>query len=163
MKYKSYIAYTDGAAVPNPGYGSWSYVVYKDGKIIDQQTGFEKQTTNNRMEMYAVLQVMKKYKDVTINSDSDLTVKAVNLWMFNWQKNKWKTASKSPVKNLDLVKDLYRFYNEDFHKLLWIRGHNGSEGNELVDKMCKNTLIENIGKDLYDKLSNKNIIIYRDF
>ena len=113
-----------------------------------------KNTTNNRMELQAIYEALmladEFYKDekVKIISDSAYCVNMINDWISNWARNGWKTASKKPVENIDLVKEIYKLINQEFYhcSVEKIDGHNGFVGNELADFLAT----ENLNK--YDKL-----------
>lgn len=138
--------YTDGACSGNPGIGAWSCIRYDadTNTIYDAFVGQENpayQTTNNRMELMGLLQALElattKYidYDVCIYSDSAYTVNTFNEWIYTWATNNWITSTKEPVKNLDLIKELYEYTKKDFpnYGVYKIAGHNNEIGNELAD------------------------------
>lgn len=136
--------YTDGACANNPGLGGWGAILMyekSDGATIKKEIskGF-KLTTNNRMELSAVvdsLSTLKKACEVELYSDSKYVVDAINnKWLDSWQAKGWKTGSKSPVKNIDLWKKLIPLL--DFHsvRFIWVKGHNENEFNERCDKLA---------------------------
>ncbi len=137
---KKVVIYTDGACSYNPGPGGWGCVlIYKD----TQRTfsGFNKNTTNNQMEMQAVIEALKKLTEpceVDLYSDSAYVVNAFNAgWIDNWKKNNWKTAQRKPVKNDDLWKQmdgLVAMHNVTFHK---VKGHSDVELNNLCDSLAR--------------------------
>jgi ribonuclease HI len=136
--------YTDGSCKGNPGKGSWAMIVFQDKKIIDQFGDFDPSTTNNKMELTAILQALQYIKhknikdDVIIHSDSEYSVKSINLWIDGWIKRHWKN-----VKNTEILKPISVLKNELQNvKYVHVRGHNGDYGNELVDKLC-NDIIDN--------------------
>ncbi|HKL12249.1 MAG TPA: ribonuclease H, partial [Halanaerobiales bacterium] len=103
-------------------------------------TGYEPDTTNNRMELRAVieaLQVVKKNKKIILYSDSNYVVKGINEWIKSWKKRGWRTASNKPVKNLDLWKKLDKLFDKKNVKLKKVAAHSGNEFNEKVDKLAK--------------------------
>lgn len=131
--------YTDGACSGNPGVGGWAAVLIYKGKQ-KQLSGGEKETTNNRMELTAVirgLEALKEECDVKIYSDSAYVVNAINNgWITNWQLNGWKTSSKEEVSNKDLwekLLDLLSTHNSTFVK---VKGHSTNELNNLCDKLA---------------------------
>lgn len=133
--------YTDGSCDPNPGFGGWAFVVILNEKVVMKKTGYEPNTTNNRMEYIAAIEAIStcsstffEYQDVTIYSDSQLLVNTYNKWVDKWMKSKKKLETK---KNLDLVKLL--FEHKQKHpkiKVQWVRGHNGNKWNEFVDELA---------------------------
>lgn len=142
-----YIAYTDGGCYPNPGNGAWAYVVMRGNTVIEQQSGFESNTTNNRMEYLGLIKVLEKYDKIVVCSDSQLLVNTVNKWMHSWFKRGWKKKGGS-IKNLDLVQKLHRLYNSDNHEVKWVKGHSGILGNELADELCTKTVSLNTGMSI---------------
>lgn len=131
--------FTDGACKGNPGPGGWG-VLLRYGKTEKQLCGGERETTNNRMELTAVIEGLKALKrpcEVSITTDSQYVKNGINEWMTNWLKNGWKTASKKPVKNVDLWQalnsELARQASVSWH---WVRGHNGHPENELADQLA---------------------------
>ena len=136
---KSVILYTDGACSGNPGIGGWAFVLkYKNAE--KQVSGGEEQTTNNRMELTAVirgLEALKEKCDVKIYSDSAYVVNAfVNDWLTPWQLNGWKNSQKKEVLNKDLwekLLSLTKFHKVEFIK---VKGHADNELNNLCDKMA---------------------------
>lgn len=135
------IIYTDGSSLGNPGQGGWAAILSSQGKTKEMYGGF-RQTTNNRMELYAIIQALASLKtectNVTIFTDSQLIVNSINKgWIENWQKNNWKKADKKPVLNIDLWKQLLPLLNKHHVKFIWIEGHIGIAGNERCDELCK--------------------------
>lgn len=130
------IIYTDGGCEPNPGEGGWAFAVYQYQDIQYIEYGYEKDTTNNRMELQAVINAIiysEHESGVTIYSDSKYVVDGFNFWMYKWRKKGWKKKG-GEIKNLDFWKKLNQLKIENpFIELDWVRGHNGSEGNELAD------------------------------
>ena len=132
--------YTDGACSGNPGPGGWGAVlIYGENK--KEISGGNKNTTNNIMEITAVIEALKCLKNeckATVYSDSAYVVNCFNQgWIYNWKKNNWKTSTKGPVKNKELWEELYTLvkkYNVEFVK---VKGHSGVEGNEEADKLAK--------------------------
>lgn len=126
------ILYTDGSASPNPGPGGWA-VIEKDRPVaLGSEDG---ETTNIRMEGRALIEALKYVEDepVEVHTDSEFWVNVVTKWAPGWEANGWK-KSKGAIKNLDLVKELYDLYNHSNAKLVWVRGHIGTDGNELADE-----------------------------
>lgn len=124
--------YTDGSASPNPGPGG--YAVICDGKPI--ALGSEDgDTTNIRMEGKALIAALKVAgsETVEIHTDSEFWINVLTKWAPGWEAKGWKKSS-GPIKNLDIVQELYLLYKASRAKLVWVRGHNGDLGNELADR-----------------------------
>lgn len=147
--------YTDGAALPtNPGRGGWSFIILENGQEIDRDSGGFRFTTNNRMEILAVLNSLyalnEGYKDhkIRIFCDSTYVVNGCNTWAENWVKT---GARKS---NMDLWNQIVELKKEYDIELKWVRGHNGNHYNELCDEMANlaaNTPY-NIADIIYEKI-----------
>lgn len=133
------VLYTDGACLGNPGPGGWAAVIIND-KTREISGGFAK-TTNNRMEINALIQALKNIPEnsnVTAYTDSKYLHDALDKgWLKKWQKNGWKTASKSPVKNKDLWEELISLLNKHNLNLKWVPGHSGQNENERCDHLAK--------------------------
>ena len=131
--------YTDGACRGNPGKGGWGAVLVY-GTIERELSGGEPLTTNNRMELSAVIAALSALKEpceVTLTTDSQYVVNAIEKgWLANWQKNNWRKSDKSEVLNVDLWKKLLELL--DTHKVgfVWVKGHNGHPYNERCDKLA---------------------------
>ena len=137
------IIYTDGACSGNPGPGGWGTVLmYKD--IEKEISGGAKETTNNIMELTAVVKGLKILKfpcEVELYSDSAYIVNAFNQgWIFNWKKKNWKTADGKEVKNKEIWKELYRLTK--IHKVTFIKvkGHSDNEYNNRCDELARNAI-----------------------
>ena len=132
------IIYTDGACRGNPGPGGWGAIL--DYKGIEKELyGAEKHTTNNRMELMAVikaLEILKQTCLVKLYSDSSYVLKGITDWMPNWKKRGWKTASKTAVKNEDLWRRLDALIVSHQIEWLWVKGHSGNIGNERADQLA---------------------------
>jgi ribonuclease HI len=132
-------AFTDGGAVPNPGPGGWGAVYVVDGDIVAEASGHEADTTNNRMELQALIEAAKLIPEgtaTTVYSDSNLAVQTINEWAAGWEKRNWKRKS-GPVQNLDLVKQAYyTFRRRPELKLEWIAAHSGYRWNEYADALA---------------------------
>lgn len=133
--------YTDGACSGNPGAGGWG-VILRCGAVEKELSGGEQETTNNRMELTAVieaLKVLKKVCRITLYTDSRYVMDGINQWMPNWKNNGWRTANKkSPVKNIDLWQQLDTLAAQHQIKWVWVKGHNGHPENERVDTLARN-------------------------
>ena len=136
--------YTDGACSGNPGPGGYGTILrFKDkvGVYHEKElTAGYKTTTNNRMELLAVivgLEALKKPCKVKITSDSKYFIDAFEKkWIDNWQKNNWRTADKKPVKNVELWQRLLVAMKPHEFELVWVKGHNGHEFNERCDELA---------------------------
>jgi ribonuclease HI len=131
--------YTDGACLGNPGPGGWGAILlYKEHR--KEISGSEKDSTNNRMEMRAVIEALKTLKkstEVTIYTDSKYVMDGSTKWILNWKKNGWRTADKKPLKNLELWQELDEEAAKHKIKWVWVKGHNGNHFNELVDELAR--------------------------
>lgn len=130
--------FTDGSATPNPGPGGWGAVYVVDGEVVAQAHGHEVHTTNNRMELLAVIEgiaLVPEGTAATIYSDSKLVVQTLNEWAAGWKARGWKRKT-GPVENLDLVKRAHEaFEARPELDLEWIRAHDGSRWNEYADAL----------------------------
>ena len=132
--------YTDGACKGNPGPGGWG-VLLQSGATTKELYGGETGTTNNRMEMMAVIQglsALKRPCAVTLYLDSQYVLKGVTEWLPGWKAKGWRTAAKAPVKNAELWQRLDALAHQAGHKIdwRWVRGHNGDAGNERADALA---------------------------
>lgn len=136
---KSVTLYTDGACSGNPGPGGYCAILVYNGreKCV---SGGEKETTNNRMELMAVIRglaALKESCEVEIVSDSKYVVDAIEKkWLRNWQKNAWRKADRKPVLNVDLWKELVGLLERHAVSFTWIRGHAGHPYNERCDSVA---------------------------
>jgi len=137
--------FTDGSCDNNPGPGGWGFVRVEDDEILDAQHGRAPDTTNNRMELQALIEAYKSLPadaELTIYSDSQLCVNTINQWAAGWEKRGWKRKT-GPIKNLEQVKELYALANaHPGVKLEWIRAHVGSKWNEYADALATTYLRE---------------------
>jgi ribonuclease HI len=132
--------YTDGACKGNPGPGGWG-VLLRSGTTQKEMYGGEASTTNNRMELMAVIQALEALKRpcaVTLYLDSQYVLKGITEWLPGWKAKGWKTASKQPVKNQELWRRLDDLLAQGGHAVdwRWVRGHNGDPGNERADELA---------------------------
>jgi len=131
--------FTDGSAVPNPGEGGWGAVYVIDGEIVAQSYGYGGHTTNNRMELTALIKavdLVPQGTPATVYSDSNLAVRTINEWAAGWEKRGWKRKS-GPVENVDLVKQAYKAYRmRPELSLVWIKAHVGFTWNEYADQLA---------------------------
>lgn len=140
--------FTDGACSGNPGPGGWGAIL-RYGKTEKELSGHEKETTNNRMEMTAVIEGLKALKsscNVHIHTDSKYVIQGMQEWLPGWKARGWKTADKKPVKNVDLWQALEAQCDRHEVRWHWVKGHNGHPENERADALavaacgfCKDT------------------------
>jgi len=133
------VMYTDGACSGNPGPGGWGAVMIA-GKHRKELFGGERETTNNRMEMMAVIcgaEALKRGCSVDIYTDSTYVMKGITEWLEGWKKRGWRTASKQPVKNVDLWQRLEKALDRHEVKWYWVKGHSGVPGNERADELAR--------------------------
>ena len=136
--------FTDGACNGNPGVGGWG-VLIKSSNYINELKGYEQLTTNNRMELIAVIEGIKsieKNANIEITTDSKYVKNGINLWINNWKKNDWKTSSKKPVKNKELWLDLDKLVQNYNIEWKWVKGHSGHPGNERADQLANAAILD---------------------
>ncbi|MFZ2737128.1 MAG: ribonuclease HI [Burkholderiaceae bacterium] len=141
--------YTDGACKGNPGPGGWG-VLLKSAGTEKELFGGEMQTTNNRMELMAVIQALNALKRpcrVVLHIDSQYVLKGMTEWLTGWKAKGWKTASKQPVKNVDLWQQLDAVVSLSGHAIdwRWVKGHNGDPGNERADELANRGVEQALG------------------
>ena len=131
--------FTDGSCEGNPGPGGWAFVWVKEGHIQLERWGVEPKTTNNRMELTALIEAYKALppdEEITVYSDSQLCVKTVNEWAAGWERRGWKRKT-GPISNLELVRTLWELSKRRPRvRLQWIRAHDGSLWNEYADALA---------------------------
>ena len=136
--------YTDGGCFGNPGPGGWAYIMrLRDNEIA--RSGFEPSTTNNRMELQAVIHALEDIRsagyagdpEAEISTDSQYVQRGINEWIDGWIKKGWVTSGKKPVKNQDLWKKLKSLTDSAMVRWRWVKGHAGNEFNERCDTMVK--------------------------
>lgn len=132
--------YTDGACKGNPGPGGWG-VLLRFGELEKELFGGEAVTTNNRMEMRAVIEglsALRRPCEVHLHVDSQYVLKGMTEWLRGWKAKGWRTADKKPVKNVDLWQQLDALVSTSGHEIHWhwVRGHNGDPGNERADTLA---------------------------
>jgi ribonuclease HI len=130
--------YTDGACRGNPGPGGWAATLQWEGHLREL-SGAERETTNNRMELTAViraLEALKRSMPVRVYTDSQYVRQGITEWMANWKKRDWRTADKKPVKNRDLWEALDAAAARHQVEWHWVKGHSGVPGNERVDALA---------------------------
>ena len=130
--------YTDGACRGNPGPGGWGALL-RTGAHEKELFGGEADTTNNRMELTAViraLEALKRPVQVRVHTDSQYVQKGISEWIHNWKRRGWRTADKKPVKNVDLWQQLDALALQHQLEWVWIKGHAGHEENERADQLA---------------------------
>ena len=135
--------YTDGACKGNPGVGGWGAIIMQNEKNIELFGG-ENETTNNRMELMAVIMALKEISsnlELTIYTDSTYVQKGISEWIKNWKVNNWRSSSKKPVKNKDLWIELDEAVGSRKINWEWVKGHAGNEGNEKADELANQGVI----------------------
>lgn len=141
------IIYTDGACKGNPGVGGWGAFLQANGAQKDLFGG-ELNTTNNRMELRAVIEalsILKRPCQITLYLDSEYVRKGITEWIAGWKAKGWRTAAKQPVKNADLWQKLDDLVENSGHRIQWrwVKGHAGNPGNERAD-MLANRGVESV-------------------
>ena len=140
------LVWTDGTCSGNPGNGGWGVLIkYIDGKAI-QLSGSEINTTNNRMEMLAViegLKYLKNYTNIVVHTDSKYVMDGITNWIHTWKTNNWKNSQKKDVKNKDLWQELDNISRNFKIKWKWVKGHSGIEENDIADLLATNAIKEN--------------------
>ncbi len=134
--------YTDGACSGNPGPGGWGVFIENSGNVTEL-SGRDENTTNNRMELKAVIEALKFFtinSELTIYTDSKYVMDGASRWIINWKKNNWKTAQKKDVKNKDLWIELDNFLNYHDVSWVWVKGHDGIYGNERADYLATSVI-----------------------
>ena len=131
--------FTDGACSGNPGPGGWGAIL-RYGNHELELSGGDKSTTNNRMELTAVIEALKRLKEkcsVTIYTDSKYVADAfLQGWIWNWEKNGWKKSDQKPVLNPELWQTLLTEIRKHDYKIVWVKGHAGHPENERCDKLA---------------------------
>lgn len=131
--------FTDGACSGNPGPGGWGAILRVDEEE-KELFGGEAQTTNNRMEMMAVIEALKALKQpvaLRVHTDSQYVQKGISEWIHNWKRRGWKTAGKEPVKNADLWRELDQLASQHTIEWIWVKGHAGHVDNERADALAR--------------------------
>ena len=134
--------FTDGGCRGNPGVGGWGALL-RYGSSEKELFGFEKDTTNNRMELMAAIQALEALKrpcKVNLTTDSQYVRRGISEWMDDWKKRGWKTAAKKPVKNKDLWQRLDEAAAKHQVEWHWVKGHSGHDGNERADELANKAM-----------------------
>ena len=137
--------FTDGACLGNPGAGGWAAILrYKDTE--KELSGGEKETTNNRMELTAVIMALEALKEscnITLYTDSRYVMDGIEKWIYAWKKSGWKTSNKkAPVKNVELWQKLDELRQKHEIRFVWVKGHAGHVENERCDELARNKASE---------------------
>lgn len=143
MTDKHWVCYTDGSKIGEStndgGPGGWGYHAQYGEQVVEKSAGYFK-TTNNRMEILAVISFLEELQEptkVTIYSDSQYTIDAITKWIYGWIKNDWVTSQGQPVKNKDLFERLFKLIKFHTVKMEKVLAHSGIEGNERADTLAK--------------------------
>ena len=134
--------YTDGACLGNPGPGGWAALVLGDG-APRELSGYEPQTTNNRMELRAAVEALRALEpgtEVDLHTDSQYLRNGMSEWLARWKRNGWRTADKKPVKNVDLWRELDALAQRHVVRWHWVRGHAGHPENERCDALANEAI-----------------------
>lgn len=135
--------FTDGACSGNPGPGGWG-VVLRQGELETELSGFEARTTNNRMELTAVVEALRKLDEasckIVITTDSLYLRDGITSWIKNWKRNGWRTSSREPVKNRDLWEAIDSAARQHQIEWRWVRGHQGHPENERCDELARDAI-----------------------
>ena len=144
---KSITLITDGSCLGNPGPGGWAAIL-RHGESKRELSGSAPETTNNRMEMTAVLEGLMTLQEpcrITIEIDSEYVKKGISQWVAKWKLNGWRTAAKKPVKNQDLWETLDELVGQHEVRWHWVKGHSGHVENERVDQAANDAIDEMLG------------------
>jgi ribonuclease HI len=141
--------YTDGGCSGNPGPGGWAYVITGESPgILAEKWGAEANTTNNRMELSAVIAALQSLplpgsqvpEGITVYTDSQYVQRGITQWIHNWKRNNWRTSGKEPVKNRDLWQRLEELSGKIPVTWAWVKGHAGNPLNERCDRMTQEAI-----------------------
>ena len=136
--------YTDGACSGNPGKGGWGALIQENDNET-KLSGSELNTTNNRMELTAVIKALEHYdeaQEIEVFTDSKYVMQGITEWIKNWKNNHWKTSQKKDVKNKDLWVLLDTVSAKHDIEWCWVKGHAGDYGNEIADKLATQAILE---------------------
>lgn len=136
------IIYTDGACSGNPGVGGWGAILMYN-KHEKKISGGNKETTNNQMEIRAVieaLKIIKKPSQIIINTDSKYVMDGITKWIFGWKKNGWRTADRKAVKNSELWQELDHEVSRHKIEWRWVKGHSGDKYNDIADELAREAI-----------------------
>lgn len=136
---KPVTVYTDGACSGNPGPGGWGAILMYEGQE-KPLSGYDPETTNNRMELMAVIEALgclKRASRVELYTDSTYVMKGVTEWMAGWKRNGWKTSARKPVKNQDLWQRMSAAIEGHDIRWHWVKGHSGDHYNDMADELAR--------------------------
>lgn len=144
MEQEPIIIYTDGGCSGNPGPGGWAFVL-NDGSLRRERSGGSPDTTNNKMELTAVIEALKTVRDerahegrqIELYTDSQYVKNGISSWIHNWERNGWQTSGKKPVKNKEYWQELKALADVLPVSWHWVKGHAGNELNEKCDQMVR--------------------------
>lgn len=131
--------WTDGSCLGNPGPGGWAFIA-TNGQETAERSGGEPNTTNNRMELTAVIRALnaaRHHKELEIHTDSQYVKNGMQVWLARWKNNNWKGASNKPVKNKELWQQLDTISQDKKIHWVWVKGHAGNAMNERVDELAR--------------------------
>jgi ribonuclease HI len=152
MSMKKIEIYSDGACEGNPGPGGYAAIIDEDDAPRREVVGAERDTTNNRMELMAVIRALESLSErsqVRVSSDSQYVVRGMTEWIHSWKRKGWKTASKQSVKNRDLWERLDVLTRHHEVSWEWVRGHSGHPENEEVDALAKEAIAHMLAEEDY--------------
>ena len=144
MDNKKVEIFTDGACKGNPGPGGWGALL-RYGTKEKEINGYNSSTTNNIMELTAVIKALKQIKkpyDINITNDSTYVKNGITDWIHNWKNNWWKTAARKSVKNKELWVELDSLIQVHKINWIWVKGHSGHPDNERADELANNAIVE---------------------
>jgi len=134
--------YTDGACSGNPGPGGWGAILFFK-ELKKEISGYNPSTTNNIMELTAAIEALKLLKkdcSVSLYTDSRYLIDGITAWIFNWERNNWRTAGKQPVKNRELWQELLELSRKHRIDWNWVKGHSDNEFNERCDQLAREAI-----------------------
>ncbi|MFC1659103.1 ribonuclease HI [Pseudomonadota bacterium] len=140
-KLKKVIIYTDGSCSGNPGKGGWGAVLIY-GNHVKEISGKNKETTNNQMELKAVIEALKVLKqscEIDLYTDSHYVKNGITKWIHDWKVKEWRTANRKQVKNVELWKELDEEVERHKIKWHWVKGHSGDKWNERADELARSS------------------------
>ena len=153
--------FTDGACSGNPGPGGWGAILRSSKGVERELNGREDRTTNNQMELMAVISALEALKGpsiVDLTTDSQYVIKGITNWIHGWKKNGWKNAEKQPVKNVDLWQRLELASKRHKVSWHWIKGHAGHAENERADELAREAIAGRIVSSKLDKVEQRNFV-----
>ena len=139
MSYENIVIYTDGACAGNPGPGGWAAIIIHEDEHEEIISGGSRSTTNNIMEMTALLEALKRIKEpsnISIFSDSQYLVNGLKSWIYSWRRNNWVKSDGKPVLNKEIWQELYNLLKNHAYTLHWVKGHAHNEYNNKCDALA---------------------------